>query len=87
MPNAQTWGHILKTPGQNQYNGHAVDALMCLAGPDNGIWDIVHDSVSPNASPQYIYKGPADPNLWYYDMPGTEVRLTARARGPYAAPR
>src|SRR4030095_9641737 len=64
--NNQMWGHIRKNPGQNQYNGHAVDAVQCLVGNENGIWDIIHDSVSPNASPAFIYKGPADPTLWYY---------------------
>ena len=67
--NNQMWGHIKKNPGQNQYNGHAVDALMLLAGEGNGIWDIIHDSVSPNATPQYIYKGEPEPDLWYYPMP------------------
>jgi hypothetical protein len=69
--NNATFGHILKNPGQNQYvgpsgKGHAVDALQCLGGPCAGIWDIVHDSVSPNATPAWNYKGPADPALWYY---------------------
>jgi len=64
--NNQMWGHIRKNPGQNQYNGHAVDAIQCLAGEFNGIWDIIHDSVSPNATPAFNHKGPADPALWYY---------------------
>lgn len=63
---SQWWGHIKKNPGQNQYNGHAVDAIMLASGVGAGIWDIVHDSVSPSATPQYIYKGPPDLNLWYY---------------------
>jgi hypothetical protein len=78
VPSPTMWGHILKNPGQNQYEGHAVDALMCLAGPDNGIWDIVHDSVAPNASPQCIYKGPPDPALWYYPDAVTGLCLVAR---------
>jgi hypothetical protein len=61
------WGHIKKNPGQNQYNGHAVDAVMLLTGVDCGIYDIIHDSESPNASPAYNYKGPPDNALWYYD--------------------
>lgn len=60
------WGHIKKNPGQNQYNGHAVDAIMLLTGSSNGIYDIVYDSVSPNAKPAYNYKGPAEVDLWYY---------------------
>src|SRR5262245_21823181 len=63
------WGHISKSGAQNQWNGHAVDAVMLLAkagGTDAGIYDIIHDSESPNASPNFIYKGEPDPNLWYY---------------------
>src|SRR5262245_24844150 len=63
------WGHIRKEPAQNQYAGHAVDALMLLAAAgetDAGIYDIIHDSESPNASPSFNYKGVPDPNLWYY---------------------
>jgi len=72
------WGHILKTPGQNQYNGHAVDALMLLAGEGNGIFDIIQSSVSPEAKPQYIRQGDPDPNLWY--QPGTQYTLLAFPR-------
>jgi hypothetical protein len=63
------WGHIKKNPGQNQWNGHAVDALMLRwpAGDTQaGIYDIIHDSESANASPSFNYKGEPDPNLWYY---------------------
>lgn len=62
------WGHIKKTGGQNQYNGHAVDAVYLLAGEGAGVYDIIHDSVSPNASPAYNWKDPGDPNLWYYPV-------------------
>ena len=80
------WGHIRKPdPGQNQYNGHAVDALMLLAGEGCGIYDIIHDSVSPNATPAYNYKGPPDPELWYY--PTGNVTLMARKAGRQVAPR
>lgn len=64
------FGHIKKNPGQNQYNQHAVDALMLLAGDGCGIFDIIHDSVSPNASPTYNYKGEPSPELWMYPAPG-----------------
>jgi hypothetical protein len=67
--NSPMWGHIAKTGGQNQYNGHAVDAIMLMAtawGVQAGGYDIVHDSVSPNASPAFNYAGVADGNLWYY---------------------
>lgn len=67
--NSPLWGHIRKNPGQNQYNGHAVDAIMLLAFSGStpaGIYDIIHDSVSPTASPSFNYKGEPDNNLWYY---------------------
>lgn len=78
------WGHIKKQPGQNQYNGHAVDAVYLLAGEGAGVYDIIHDSVSPNATPQCIWKDPGDPNLWYY--PTNEVVLMAKPRGPRVQP-
>jgi len=71
------WGHILKTPGQNQYQGHAVDALMLLAGPGNGIFDIIQSSVSPEAKPQYIRQGDPDPDLWYQPSTVAGVSLVA----------
>lgn len=61
-----TWGHIRKNPGQNQYNGHAVDAVQQAAGPGNGIYDIIHDSISTSATPSFNYKGEPDLTLWYY---------------------
>jgi hypothetical protein len=78
---SQWWGHIRKTAGQNQYNGHAVDALMLASGEGAGIYDIIHDSVSPTATPQYIYKGPPDLTLWYYDDPVTQLRIRVLPRG------
>src|SRR5262245_24431568 len=35
------WGHIRKNPGQNQFNGHAVDAVQAVVGEHMGIWDII----------------------------------------------
>lgn len=61
------WGHIRKSGAQNQWDGHAVDALMLLAkagGTNAGIYDIIHDSESPNASAVFNWKGEPDPNLW-----------------------
>lgn len=60
------WGHIKKSGAQNQFNGHAVDALYLLAGEGYGVYDIIHDSVSPNASPSCNWKDAGDPSLWYY---------------------
>jgi hypothetical protein len=67
------WGHILKNPGQNQVigpsgKGHAVDALYLRWETPNtaaGVWDIIHDSESPNATPSFNHKGPTDAQ-WYY---------------------
>lgn len=58
------WGHIRKTPPQNLYNGHAVDALYLLGGPGYGVYDIIHDSMSANASPSCNWKDAGDPSLW-----------------------
>ena len=63
------WGHIRKTPAQNQWNGHAIDAIQLLAKAghtDAGIYDIIWSTESPDAEPAWSYKGPPDPNLWYY---------------------
>lgn len=63
-----TWGHIKKDPAQNQYNGHAVDALQLLTpagATEAGIYDIIWSTESPEAKPAWSYKGPPDLNLWY----------------------
>jgi glutaminase len=62
------WGHIRKEPAQNQYNGHAVDALQLMiqaGGTQAGIYDIIWSTESPEAEPAWSYKGPPDLNLWY----------------------
>jgi len=63
------WGHISKFEGQNQWNGHAVDAIMLLKSTPNtnaGIYDIILSTESPEAEPAWSYKGPPDSELWYY---------------------
>jgi hypothetical protein len=63
------WGHIKKNPGQNQFNGHAVDAIMLLVpsgGTAPGVYDCIQDSASPNAKLVFNYAGPVDNSLWYY---------------------
>jgi len=66
----KAWGHIRKNEGQNQWNGHAVDAVMLAAnapdGTSHGIYDIIQSSESAEAQPVFNYAGPSDPNLWYY---------------------
>lgn len=79
---SNAWGHVKKNPGQNQYNGHAVDALMLLgAAPDTspGIYDIVFSSASPEAKPAFNYAGPPDYALWYY--PATAYRIGVTKAG------
>jgi hypothetical protein len=66
---SQAWGHIAKDPGQNQYNGHAVDAVMLLgntADTSAGIYDIIFSSASPEAKPVFNYVEPPKYELWYY---------------------
>jgi hypothetical protein len=65
------WGHVGKRPGQNQYNNHAVDALMCLFGEYTGIWDIIISSVSSSAKPAFNDAGDVNPEIWrpYQPLP------------------
>lgn len=42
------WGHLAKFPGQNQYNGHAVDAVLYKSGY---AVDIIGSVESPKAKP------------------------------------
>jgi hypothetical protein len=58
------WGHVAKSAGQNQYNAHAVDAVMSLYGSDHGIWDIITSSVSSSAKPAFNRAGDSNPELW-----------------------
>ena len=58
------WGHVFKTPGQNQWNKHAVDAIHCLYGENDGIWDIIYSSASTSARPVFNRAGDAKPDLW-----------------------
>lgn len=63
------WGHIRKFGSQNNYNGHAVDAIQLLENTADvrpGVYDLIYDSESPNAKLQFIYKGEPDRTLWYY---------------------
>jgi len=67
--NSSNWGHIKKFVPQNQYNGHAVDALMLLVRYKEtiaGIYDIIKDSESSDAEPAFNFKGIPEPGLWYY---------------------
>jgi hypothetical protein len=62
------WGHIKKDPAQNQWNGHAVDAIQLMqqaGGTEPGIYDIIWSTESPDAAPAWSYKGPPDFDLWY----------------------
>jgi hypothetical protein len=64
-----SWGHVKKTGAQEQYNGHAIDAvqiLMSLTNAPAGIYDIIRGSQAPSAKPQFIRVDNANQNLWYY---------------------
>jgi len=63
------WGHVDKDPGQNQWNGHAVDAVMLvvnIAGTAAGIYDIIFSSASSEAKPVFNFAGPPEPDKWVY---------------------
>lgn len=67
--NSTSWGHIKKSGAQNQYNGHAVDAVQILVqhlDTAAGIYDIVISSESPEAKPAFNFAGSPRPDLWYY---------------------
>jgi hypothetical protein len=67
------WGHIRKEPAQNQWNGHAVDAIMLLVqsgGTAPGIYDIIYSTESPEAKPVFNLAGPSEPEKWYYPAAG-----------------
>ena len=60
-----------KSPGQNQYNNHAVDALYALYGNDAGVWDIITSSVSSSAKPAFNDAGEGNPEEWRPPAPLT----------------
>ena len=63
------WGHVAKDPGQNQWNGHAVDAIMLalnIPGTGAGIYDIIYSSVSSEAKPAFNLAGPPEYDKWIY---------------------
>ena len=63
------WGHIRKFGAQNQFNGHAVDAIMLLkktGDTDAGIYDIVFDSEGSQAKPAWSFKGEPNPSIWFF---------------------
>lgn len=69
-----SWGHIKKTGAQNQYNGHAVDAMQLLqtvltsnGNTEQGIYDIITSSESPDAKVAFNRQGDCRPDLWYYN--------------------
>jgi hypothetical protein len=64
-----SWGHLRKTGAQNQFNGHAVDAIQLLVPELNCeafIYDIITDSESPNAHPALNVAGAPEPSLFLY---------------------
>jgi hypothetical protein len=64
-----TWGHVRKSGAQEQYNGHAIDAIQILMAVTNtpaGTYDIVQSSQSPSAKPSFNRVDDAHQSLWYY---------------------
>ena len=83
---SEMWGHIRKNPGQNQYQGHAVDAIMLLTNVSSqagnvqaGIYDIIFSSASFEAKPVFNFVEPPHYELWYYpaDAATMGVKLVA----------
>ncbi len=71
VKHSSLWGHVKKTGAQNQYNGHAVDAVMLLANTQGifaGIYDIIFSSESPEAKPTFNFAGSVNADLWYYPV-------------------
>lgn len=62
------WGHIRKNPGQNQFNGHAVDAIV-WKNPD-GVTGEGYDIVTGSGTPTWGFSGrDADVlELWVYPI-------------------
>lgn len=84
---SRAWGHVDKDPGQNQYNGHAVDAVMLLnntADTSAGVYDIIFSSASPEAKPAFNYQHPPNPEDWVYpaesQVRGTPIAVSYRPR-------
>ena len=66
---AEGWGHVKKNPGQNQFNGHAVDAIQVLRSAhdhESGVYDIIFQSVAPDAAPAFNRQHGPQPELWFY---------------------
>jgi hypothetical protein len=67
------WGHVGKRPGQTQYNGHAVDAVMYRTVPDKAI-DIIGGAENPfaNGTPAWM-EVPSGGQPWMAPVPVDDV--------------
>lgn len=71
---SRQYGHVRKSGAQNQFNGHAVDAINLLQDHANhdgsttrsGVYDIIISTESPEARPSFNRVGDANPELWYF---------------------
>ena len=85
LEHSAAWGHVDKDPGQNQYHGHAVDAIMLLNnhrdGTAAGIYDIIFSSASPEAKPAFNYAGPPNFADWVYPPESQVSGITFTRRG------
>ena len=63
------WGHVRKTGAQEQFNGHAIDAIMLKVATPNTevfIYDIVVNSQAPGAHAALNVASSVNESLWYY---------------------
>ena len=60
------FGHIRKHPGQNQFNGHAVDAVLYKLGNGEAVAiDIIFQNGVPGARPQWLLVAQGPDTDWY----------------------
>jgi len=63
------WGHVRKIGAQEQFNGHAVDAIMLKHPTPNTeafIYDIIVNSQAPGAHAALNVASSVNESLWYY---------------------
>lgn len=58
------FGHIRKNPGQNQYNGHAVDAINFK--DDDGKTSEIYDIISSTIQWNFVNRSAANLKVWYF---------------------
>lgn len=67
--NSKDWGHVRKFGAQEQFNGHAIDAIMLKVATPNTpafIYDIIVNSQAPGAHAALNVASAVNESLWYY---------------------